>query len=129
MVRTYGHQVSDCFKYPEEHFNIFFFGKFTTNRTRSSSNCKLKCILPQSSNNHLNFVFFNHVVKLWNALPIIDLHLSINILKHNLRTFFWNYFIDHFNPHLVCTWHLICPCSSCFTNPTPRNYSIIGYQY
>ena len=78
MVQTYGHHVS------EEHFNIFSLVKFTTNRTRSSSNCKLKCILPKSSNNHLKFVFFNRVVKLWNALPIIDLHLSINILKHNL---------------------------------------------
>ena len=89
------------------------------------------CILPLSSNNHLNFVFFNRVVKLWNALPIIDLHLSISILKHNLCTFFWNYFIDHFNPHLImyCTRHLVCPYSSCFTNPAPHNYSLLGCQY
>ena len=116
----------NCFKYPDEHFS---FVKFTTNRTRSSSNCKLKCILPLSSNNHLNFIFFNRVVKLWNALPIIDLHLSINILEHNLRIFFWNHFIDHFNPNFICTWHLICPCSSCFTNHTPHNHSLLSCQY
>ena len=70
----------NCFKYPEEHFNIFSFEKFTTNRTRPSSNCKLKCILPLSSNNHL-ILFFLSCSEIMEYFPIIDLHLSINIPK------------------------------------------------
>ena len=73
--------------YPQEHFDIFEYIQFVSSTTLSSSHSKLKCLLPQSTNNHLNFIYFNQVVKLWNALPKMDLELSILSLKKSLKKF------------------------------------------
>ena len=112
-----------CLKFPQEHFDIFQYVQFVSSTTRSSSHSKLKCLLPQSSNNHLNFIYFNRVVKLWNALPEMDLELSIFCLKKKLKSFFWNHFSAKFNPDSPCTWHYLCPCSTCFSLPSPLNLS------
>lgn len=112
-----------CIKYPQEHFNIFNYVQFVASKTRHSSCFKLKCLLPQSTSNHLNFIYFNRVVKLWNALPVIDPELSISTLKCNLRSYFWQYFLNNFNSDQPCTWHYTCPCNTCFSQPSPQNYS------
>ena len=106
-----------CIKYPQEHFNIFNHVQFVASKTRHSSCFKLKCLLPQSTSNHLNFIYFNRVVKLWNALPVIDPELSISTLKCNLRSYFWQYFLNNFNSDHPCTWHYTCPCNTCFSQP------------
>ena len=63
----------NCLKYPKEHFDIFQYVQFVSSTTTSSSHSKLKCLLPQSFNTDLNFIYFNRVVKLWNALSDMDL--------------------------------------------------------
>ena len=112
----------NCLKYPQEHFDVFQYIQFVSSTTRSSSHSKLKCLLPQSTNNHFNFIYFNRVVKLWNALPEMDLELSILSLKKSLKTFFWCHFTSNFNPDFPCTWHYLCPCSTCFSLPSPINF-------
>ena len=108
-------------KFPQDHFNIYNYVQFINSNTRSSFTSKLKCLLPQSSNSHLHFVYFNRITKLWNALPVMDLDLSLKSLKRELYSFFWQFFLDTFDPDLPCTWHYICPCSSCYSLPSSLN--------
>ena len=79
----------------------------------------------KSSNNHLNLIHFYRVVKLWNALLILNLELSAFTLKEYPKSFFRDHFIAHFHPDLPCTWHYLCPCSSCFSLPFPLNLSCL----
>ena len=102
-----------CVQNPPDDFNIFNFTESTSNSTHFSSNSKLKYLLPQSSNNHINFQYFKRVVRLWNALPAIDLNQSTSIAKHELKSFFWQHFISKFDSSLPCTWLYSCPCSCC----------------
>lgn len=57
--------------------------------------------------------YFNRIAKLWNALPPIDLfQLSLPNLRHmQLKTFLWSHCLDHFDSPIVCSYHLLCPCS------------------
>ena len=107
---------------PQEHFDIFEYIQFVSSTTRSSFYSKLKCLLPQSTNNHFNFIYFNRVVKLWNALPEMDLELSILSWKKSPKKIFWCHFVSNFNPDSPCTWHYLCPCSTCFSLPSPINF-------
>ena len=111
-----------CLKHPQDHFDIYHYVKFVSSCTRSSQH-KLKCLLPPSKSTHFNFIYFHRVTKIWNALPIIDLDLSIPSLKRALRSFLWQYFIDKFSPTRTCTWHLVCPCYKVFTTHTPNNFT------
>ena len=114
-----------CLKCPQEHFNIYEYISFISTSTRSSSHSKLKCLLPQSTNSHLCFIYFIRVTKLWNALPVMDLDLSLPTLKYHLYRYFWQHFLDTFDSDLPCTWHIICPCNSCYSLPSPHNYSTL----
>ena len=82
-----------CFKYSQNLFNLFNYLQFLSSSTRSSHS-KLKCIVPSSKNNHLNFTYFNRFTKLWNTLPIIDLKLSTSTLKRALHSFLWQQLLD-----------------------------------
>ena len=86
-------------------------------------------ILPQSTNNHFNFIYFNRVVKLWNALPEMDIELSILSLKKSLKNFFWCHFVCNFNPDSPCYLALSLSLLyiTCFSLPSPINFwSFIG---
>ena len=114
-----------CVKNPQSHFDIFKFIQFVSSSTRSSTHIKLKSLIPISSNTHLNFLYFNRVVKLWNALPVIDITLSISAIKHKIKALLWLHFLEHFDSDIVCTWHYLCPCSHCFSSPSQCNYTLI----
>ena len=60
-------------KNPQPHFNIFKFVQFVCSFTRSTTHVKLNCLFPLSSNSQSNFIYFNIVEKLWNALSVIDI--------------------------------------------------------
>ena len=58
---------------------------FSSSDTRSASSHKM--IHSISSTNHFCHFFFNRIPRLWNALPPIDLDLSINTIKKQLNSF------------------------------------------
>ena len=62
--------------------------------------------------------YFNRVVKLWNKLPIV-LSESYTKNKHDICVFLWDHFIKNFNSDIPCSYHFLCPCSSC----SPFSYS------
>ena len=105
-------------------FNILDFVTFVTSKTRSSSFNKLKHTFCRSSlSRHF---YFNRLPRLWNSLPSIDLDQSLDTIKCKLKQFFWNHFLNHFNPDNICTFHFLCPCSSCtYHYVLPFSYSIL----
>ena len=70
-------------------------------------------LVPHNNVGGYNWFYYNRVVHLYNALPYIDLSLSIPSLKNQIYTYFINHFNSNFNPDLSCTYYLLCPCSSC----------------
>jgi len=49
----------------------------------------------RSLNNITRHFYFNHLPRLWNALPPINLDLPINIIKKQVKLFLWNYFLQN----------------------------------
>ena len=102
------------------HFDIFHYVQFSSSSTRASLLNKLQCTSSTkfSSNNHF---YFNRVTRLWNALPVIDLERSVSSFKFQLKAFLWDPFSAHFNPNQPCTWHFLCPCTSCLSSSSYTN--------
>ena len=69
------------------------------------------------------YSFFHRLPRLWNAIPIIDLHLSISTTKIKLKEYFWNHFVSNFDNEDPCTFHLLCPCNKCYNSPPPVNFN------
>ena len=107
-------------KYSTKGFNILHHISFSTSNTRSSSSHKLKHL--SHTNNYNRHSFFHRLPRLWNAIPIIDLHLSISTTKIKLKEYFWNYFVSNFDNEDPCTFHLLCPCNKCYNSP-PVNFN------
>ena len=106
-----------CLQNPsDQYFNIHNYVQFISSNTRSSSSPKLKCTLSRSSNNQINFFYFNRVVKLWNTLPIISFLTIKKIKIISLGT--------SFNISLPCTWFVSCPCSDCTSMSSSMNFTI-----
>ena len=105
------------YKNPQDHFNISSHVKFTSSSTRSSSNKKLFHNMPSSYLSH-HHSYFNRLPRLWNCLPPLDPDFSIATIKKDLRAIFWSHFVTNFNPDNPCTFHLLCPCSTCSICPT-----------
>ena len=103
-------------KYPSSSFNITDYITFNDRSTRSSSIGKLNHV--RNSNNVNRHFFFKRIPRLWNALPPIDLSLSISTKKRIYR-FLWEHFLTNFNSDNPCTYHIVCPCSRCSTIPCP----------
>ena len=98
-------------KKPNTSFNINNYFTFSSNCTRSASHHKLVHKLART--NVIKNSYFYRLPRLWNALPPIDLNLSFLSIKHNLKQFFWNHFVNNFNPNYSCTLHFLCPCHKC----------------
>ena len=110
-----------CIKCPDSSFNVLQFVNFVSSNTRSGSNKKL--ILPLSSSNRFRHSYFPRLVRLWNKLPCIDLDKSFPVIKSNLIKFFWDHFLVNFNSDNVCSFHFLCPCSSChFSVSAPSSF-------
>jgi len=107
-------------KTPTDFFNIYHYVHFASNATRSGTSLKLVHNKPLSSI-HQHF-FFIRIVRFWNHLPTIDLSLHTNQINKQLKSFFWNHFINKFNPDLLCTYHVICPCHRCTSLLIPVNF-------
>ena len=107
----------------QDHFDIFHYVQFSSSSTRASHLHKLQCTSSTqfSPNNHLNFFYFNRVIKLWNALPVIDLQQSVSTFKLQLKAFLWDHFTANFNSDQPCTWHFLCPCTTCLPSSSRTN--------
>ena len=103
-------------KFPSDNMPILQYISFTNSNTRSSGLNKLKHNYCRTSlSRHF---YFNHIVRLWNKLPSIDLSNSILSIKHHLVTHLWNHFHTHFDPSNTCTLHFLVPvvyvsCNNC----------------
>ena len=96
-------------KYPTGNFNIKDFICFSSSSTRSQTSSKSH--QPVRTNSHRHF-YFNRISRLWNFLPVIDLDMPVSSILSLLRTYFWNYFLNHFSSDNPCSFHLICPCNN-----------------
>ena len=83
-----------------------------------------KCIATSA---HQNFCF-TRIVRLWNYLPAIGISLSIHLIKKQLLKFFWNKFNDVFNSDNLCTYHVLCPCYQCSSQPIITTKCIFGWS-
>ena len=101
-------------KYPSPSFNI---ATFADGNTRSSSSGKM--IHVRNNNNADRHFFFNRIPRLWNALPPIDLSLSIKTNKTRIYKFLWSHFLSNFRHDNPCTFHFLYPCSRCSNTPRP----------
>ena len=102
--------VIKCLKKPTENFDIKKFLSFSTSITRSGTQHKL--VFNHVRTNTVRHFFFHRVVKLWNSIPLVDLSLSFETLKTTLYNHFWSHFITNFDPSDICSYHIICPCTS-----------------
>ena len=109
-------------KFPSTNFNINNYISFSTSSTRSSGTKLIHNI--SFTNQHRNY-YFVRICRLWNALPIIDLNLSMHTIKKHLQIFMWNHFSNHFDSTNTHTFHFICPCSSCLNSPPSTNFSYL----
>ena len=87
---------------PTSSFNISDHVCFNNSRTRSSSS---KLCHRNSDNVITAISYFYRIPRLWNALPIIDLSLSLPTIKHKLIIFLWNHFTNTFDTNSNCTLH------------------------
>ena len=81
-------------KFPTKGFNILHHISFSSVHTRSSSSHKLKHL--SHTNNSNRHSFFHRLPPLWNAVPIIDLHLPMSIIKIKLKEYFLELFYNKF---------------------------------
>ena len=65
-------------KQPSDHFIILNYVAFSNSRTRSATAHKL---LHNYSSNKISNFYFNHLPRLWNALPPINTELHFNTIK------------------------------------------------
>ena len=82
-------------KSPSPCFHIADFISFSHSNTRSTTANKLQHI--HSCNNFVKNFYFNRLPSIWNAVPPIDLLLSITIIKTRLYNFFGITFCLIFN--------------------------------
>ena len=106
------------------NFNTVDYVTFSSSTASSSSESKL--IHNFSSNNKIRSFYFNRFIRLWNSLPVINLDLSINTIKSQLKQCSWEHFINNFNPANPCSLHYLCPCSKCYTSSSPINFNSLN---
>ena len=83
-------------------------------RTRSS-NDKLKLCVPHCKTVTGKKLYFNRVIKLWNALPQ-SLREENNVRTFRKKLYIYyndNMFHANFDSDNVCTWTLSCSCNKC----------------
>ena len=95
-------------KNPTNNFNINTYISFTVGNTRS---CGVKLRHNAALTNKERHFYFNRISRLWNSLPIINLNLSINTIKSQLKQYLWKHFLNNYNPTYPCSLHYLCPCS------------------
>ena len=113
------------FKSPTSQFSITNYIAFNSTNTRSGSYNKLAHNL-HHLNNLSRHSYFHRLPRLWNAIPVIDLDQSFQVIKSKLKTHFWNNFVENFDDNNLCSLHYLCPCSSCHqSRPSTVNFNIL----
>ena len=109
-------------KFPSAHFDISKYIQFADHMhsTRATSTHKLCHHRATSSSYHNSY--FNRIIRLWNSMPVINLTLSLDIIKIQLTNYLWSKFNANFTPDCSCTFHLLCPCHRCSKLPIIPNY-------
>ena len=100
-----------CLRCPPDNLCILDYVSFSTTNTRSSIKGKLVFHYKRTSVGRHYYI--NHLVRLWNALPEVNLEKSVVVLKMQLLEFLWDSFFLHFDSAIPCTYHFKCPCSNC----------------
>ena len=103
-------------------FNINNYIKFVTGSTHSALSYKLQQI--RSTNIISKNFYFNHLLRIWNTLPIIDLNDHPTRIKNKLTEYLWKYFLRNFNPAVTCygSFSISCSCSNCSKVPKLPNF-------
>jgi hypothetical protein len=63
--------------------------------------------------------FSNRIVKKWNIIPLHLREIEPNAngkntcFKYKLREWLTEYYKDKFTTQNICSWFLICECSTC----------------
>ena len=71
---------SQCLKNPQPHFNIIMSSLLVSPPDRSLI-LKFKSLIQIFSNTNVNYIDFTKVVKLWNALPVVNISLCTPVLE------------------------------------------------
>ena len=108
---------------PDSHFIINNFITPCTNTgysTRSSSSFKLK--FHQATTNTYRHFYFHRLPQLWNSLPPINASWPLHTIRNTILMYMSNHFATHFNPDNPCSYHLLCPCNTCSSNPIRTSF-------
>ena len=81
-------------KNPTNNFNINTYISFAVGNTRS---CGVKLRHNAALTNKERHFYFNRISRLWNSLPIINLNLSINTIKSQLKQYLWQHFLNNYS--------------------------------
>ena len=100
-----------CIKHPPNNHSLNDHISFSSSSTRATSTISLLHNFSHSSTTR--HFYFNRVVHQWNPLPTLDLSQSCYSIKKYIANILWNHFLTNFDPDSPCTFHFICPCSSC----------------
>ena len=101
----------NCLKSPTDHHQILQHISFSTSTTRSAYGGKLMYNYRKYTKSR--HFYYNRIVRLWNALPTIDLSLPLLSIKKIIYNIFWQHFTVNFDSANPCTYHFLCPCSKC----------------
>ena len=104
-------------KTPTNQFCITNYITFSSTNTRSSVSNKL--IHPRHLNNVSCHSYFHRLPLLWNAMPVIELNLSFQVIKQKVKSYLWNHFLRNLNDNINCTYHFLCPCARCHQSKPP----------
>ena len=103
-------------KYPSPSFNITDFISFADGNIRPSTRGKM--IHVRNNNNTSRHFFFNRIPRLWNALPPMNLSLSITTNKRKVYNFYEHIFYLTFNMITrVATFHFYAHVVDAPTHP------------
>ena len=104
-----------CLKRTPDNLKITKVLSFVSSTTRAASNNKLCHNFSRLTIVH--HFYYNRIVRLWNAIPTIDISQSYTSIKNKISAFLWDKFLVNFNTDNPCTLHYLCICSSCSQVP------------
>ncbi len=110
-------RVDICFfvrsiKTPNNSFNNLSFVEFNSGFIRLATRQKLKHSFAPKSNSHRHY-YFLRLVRLWNALPAINLNQSYKSITRDVKETLIDHFIDKFETSNPCSFYYCCPCNKC----------------
>ena len=80
-------------KAPSSNFDVSKYLWFTVGSTRSAAQRKFKHVTVP--NNKAKHSYFNRLPRLWNALPPVDLSLSVSTNRIIIYKFLWSHYISN----------------------------------